>query len=445
MPAIPITPTGAWNYNESMYNESRFLDTEAADYIANLIGSDCTLLDFGCGTGDYLKYMQDKLVGLETVGVEPYIQNHTDLKIPNVSYNDLTAAFELGKKGHVMCIEVLAHIPAELEQQAIDNIVSHCDGYLIVSWAKYGQPGHGHVNCKDQAEVVALFEARGFTFLEKNSFEVRSSSRLPWLQKNLCIFKRKPPEIKELSVVVITNYIPSHPSIAIIQQMLESLYLLQISRDTEIIISFDALKPAIQDDPECINKYDQYFNNLRNYLDTEYKFKNVRLVKRPTWGGILGNTRHGIQFVKTKYMMVCQHDLYFKIPVTVYPLINLMEKYSEVKHLRFNTLQNLPIYIGWDGWKINGKHVYKEVMFDNIALCYTPAWSDQNHIATKEYYETIVYPDCEKYGGPSNTWMEEVLNTYCLAYQERYGTYIYGNYGIAPVICHSDGREMAKK
>lgn len=251
--------------------------------------------------------------------------------------------------------------------------------------------------------------------------------------------------IADLSIVIITNYIPSHPNIKIIQQMLESLYLLHISRDTEIIISFDALKPAIQNDQEAIEKYQEYFNNLVKYLNTEYKFKNITLTKRATWGGILGNTRHGVQFVKTKYMMVCQHDLYFKIPVSVYPLINLMEKYSEIKHLRFNTLKNWPIYIGWDGWKINGKVVYKEVMFDNIALCYTPAWSDQNHLATKAYYENIVYPDCEKYGGPSNTWMEEILNTQCLAYQERYGTYIYGNYGIESVICHSDGREMAKK
>lgn len=251
--------------------------------------------------------------------------------------------------------------------------------------------------------------------------------------------------MKDLSIVIITNYIPSHPSIAHIKQMLESLYLLQISRDTEVIISFDALKPAIANDEGCIERYKEYFNNLREFCKSEFKFKNVTLSMRKTWGGILGNVKHGVQFVTTKYMLVLQHDLYFKIPIAIYPLVELMEKYSEIKHLRFNTLPNLPVYPGWDGWTLNPESVFREVMYDNISLCLTPAWADQNHLTTKEYYDNVVFPDCAMFGGPDNTWMEEVLNTLCLHDRTRYGTFVYGNYGIQPTICHSDGREMAKK
>lgn len=68
---IKITSTGAWNYNDSDYNENRFLDTNAANYIANLIGDNCTLLDFGCGSGYYLTHIQSKLNNVDILGVEP--------------------------------------------------------------------------------------------------------------------------------------------------------------------------------------------------------------------------------------------------------------------------------------------------------------------------------------------------------------------------------------
>jgi tryptophanyl-tRNA synthetase len=186
---INITPTGAWNYNESLYNENHYLDEGVAEYLAKLIGNDGTLLDFGCGAGYYLKYIQDKSNNLEILGVEPYAQNHHDLKTNHIVSRDLTVDFDLGKRGHLMCIEVLEHIPSKLEGNAVENIIRHCNGYLIISWAKIGQGGHGHINCKNQVDVIALFESKGYSFLEKESLEIRKVAHLWWLQNNLCIFK----------------------------------------------------------------------------------------------------------------------------------------------------------------------------------------------------------------------------------------------------------------
>jgi len=188
---INITPTGAWDYNESEYNESKYFDKSVADYIIKLLGDNYTLLDFGCGAGYYVQYIQEHSKNAEVIGVEPFIEKHTKLHTRSIVNKDLTENFNLNKKSHLMCLEVLEHIPSSLEDIAINNIVTHCSGYLIISWAKINQPGIGHINCKNREDVICLFKDRGYLYLENESNEIRSLANLPWLQNNLCIFKSK--------------------------------------------------------------------------------------------------------------------------------------------------------------------------------------------------------------------------------------------------------------
>lgn len=187
---IEIKHTGAWDYNNSAYNEDHYLDTNVADYLISLFGKNYNLLDFGCGSGAYLRYIKDKAENVSIYGVEPYAEDHAGLKIENIVSKDLTEEFDLDAKGNLICLEVLEHIPADLESRAIDNIVKHCDNYLVVSWAHIGQNGHGHINCKAIEDVVSLFESRGYLFLHKESDEIRKAAWIGWLKTNLCVFKK---------------------------------------------------------------------------------------------------------------------------------------------------------------------------------------------------------------------------------------------------------------
>jgi SAM-dependent methyltransferase len=186
---INITPTGAWNYNESAYNENRYFDKGVADGIIDLLGNSFTILDFGCGSGCYLKYFKENVKDIDVLGVEPLVDQHEGLLIQDIVNKDLTQNFDLGKRGHLICLEVLEHIPASLQDFAIDNIIRHCNGYLIISWAKIDQPGIGHINCKAQTDVINLFQERGYIFLEEVSLKIRNAAKLPWLRDNLCVFK----------------------------------------------------------------------------------------------------------------------------------------------------------------------------------------------------------------------------------------------------------------
>lgn len=187
---ITIKDSGAWDYNNSNYNERRYFDVGLANYLIKLFGSSYTLLDFGCGTGYYLKHIQENAINVLAVGVEPYAQEHTALESANIVSADLTTDFNLGVIGNLLCLEVLEHIPNALQETAIRNITKHCNNYLIISWAHIGQDGHGHINEKDQKDVIHLFESRGFTFCSEESLKAREAAQLWWLKKNLCVFKK---------------------------------------------------------------------------------------------------------------------------------------------------------------------------------------------------------------------------------------------------------------
>ena len=98
------------------------------------------LYDFGCGTGQYLKRLQDagftKLIGFEG---DPPVQR----EFKDIRKHDLTTPLVLQEKGNVVSLEVAEHIPPEFEGVYLDNLANACDGKLIVSWA-IGQGGDGH-------------------------------------------------------------------------------------------------------------------------------------------------------------------------------------------------------------------------------------------------------------------------------------------------------------
>ena len=245
-----------------------------------------------------------------------------------------------------------------------------------------------------------------------------------------------------VTVIISGSYLDSHPSINFMQEVIESLELTGIPHNTPLILSHDRIKPGTEGVEEKEKAYQEYFKNLEEYTKSA-KFKNITIFQAPEWGHLTRTLKYAVSQVKTKYMLVLQHDIHIRREIPVLKMIDLMEKHEHIKHLRFNVRRNHPTFMWWDGYQ-GGETLFNEEEYDGTKLCVTPAWSDQNHLATKEYYENVVFPDCTNPDGELiYDFMENRLNGLCHHNHSRYGTYIYGEYGAPRTSRHSDGRKSS--
>ena len=246
----------------------------------------------------------------------------------------------------------------------------------------------------------------------------------------------------ELTVIISGSYLDSHPNITFMQEVIESLELSGIPQDTRLILSHDKIKPGAEGIDEKEKAYQEYFRNLEEYTKS-VKFKNITISQAPEWGHLTRTLKYAVSQVTTKYMLILQHDIHIRREIPVLKMIGLMEKYKHIKHLRFNVRKNHPTFMWWDGYQ-GGETLFNEEEYDGTKVCVTPAWSDQNHLATKEYYENVVFPDCTNPEGELiYDFMENRLNGLCHHNHARYGTYIYGEYGALRASRHSDGRKSS--
>lgn len=246
-----------------------------------------------------------------------------------------------------------------------------------------------------------------------------------------------------LSVLVTANLIPSHPSITQIKDVLESLPLLNLDIATKIVITHDAIHPKKKELLlKAETRYAEYFKNLQEYLEQECQYKNVVVTQMDEWGHLTRNVANGLKLIDTEYVLIIQQDLPFCATIPIYELVDTLQKHPEIKHLKFNVHRNLPE--GWDGGTTGYKteeflNAYKEYEFNGYKVCKTLSWSDQNHLTTKKHYEDVVLVDCEV--NTRTTFMEGILNRKNPDNPERYGTYIYGEYGSQATIKNANGAE----
>ena len=154
-----------------------------------LITGHKTVVDFGCGMGDYAKAFKAVNLDVEAFDGNPNTEVLTE-GIGRVL--DLSKPFYLQKKfDAVMSLEVGEHIPAEFEDLFISNITKHAKKTLIISWAVEGQGGDGHVNCKNNDYIIRQIEERGFKYKKKASEELRkAATNASWFSNTLMVFDK---------------------------------------------------------------------------------------------------------------------------------------------------------------------------------------------------------------------------------------------------------------
>ena len=188
-----IAPTGYWSADTAYLYHA--LSPGLAKWLAAMLDKSVPTYDFGCGMGGYLRALADawhtSLVGFEGDPPRPglwHVIHKADLTRPA---NTPGGPSLFTKKGNVLCIEVAEHVPAEHEATLLDTLTAACEKTIVLSWAVRGQPGEGHVNCRNNSEVVPLLEARGFVCDVAATNEGRMAADfLPWFRSTLLVFRR---------------------------------------------------------------------------------------------------------------------------------------------------------------------------------------------------------------------------------------------------------------
>lgn len=241
-----------------------------------------------------------------------------------------------------------------------------------------------------------------------------------------------------LTIVILCSPLDSNPSTEIVTRTIESLNFICERTKLNVLISHDFPKRKLGDIQR--KRYDKYLVNLENQFSDE---ENVQIIKLEKHGFLSGNVKNALQRVSTPFVLVMQHDLPFVSEIKIEKLIKLMLIETSIKHCRFNKKINTPT--GWDGATEERIEFYEEASFgdDNgIKMCRTLAWSDNNHLVQKEYYDKLVFNLLKN----RKTYPENVINP--LNTQETwklFGTWIYGPYGSPPTIEHVDSRVHPRK
>ncbi|WP_082731101.1 MULTISPECIES: class I SAM-dependent DNA methyltransferase [unclassified Sphingomonas] len=151
-----------------------------------------SVVDFGCGTGTWLRACVDlgasDIVGVDASDIdEKLLLISRDKIIPT----DLSKTIELHRRFDlVICLETIEHLSQPLSEVLIETLVAHGD-CILFSAAAPGQGGEGHVNCQWPEYWQAIFNAHGFSCSEEPRWKIWDDGDIePWYRQNIMIARR---------------------------------------------------------------------------------------------------------------------------------------------------------------------------------------------------------------------------------------------------------------
>jgi len=176
---------GIWTKEDAEHHQSSL---KFAKWLANYLPKDTPVVDFGCGNGYYMAYLDDN--GFEVCAIDG--NDKIEMLCSSFIKADLTKHFRFAHFSSVVSLEVGEHIDKQFQENFMKTLCDNCDKHLILSWASIGQPGIGHINCRDQKEVITDVESRGFKLNEAatNEARVNVDPNCDWLERNLLVFER---------------------------------------------------------------------------------------------------------------------------------------------------------------------------------------------------------------------------------------------------------------
>lgn len=247
---------------------------------------------------------------------------------------------------------------------------------------------------------------------------------------------------EEVTVLISSSYIPSHPSVKVIEETLSSLEQTDMGHDYPVLVVHDGLKRGAQQQEK-----EDYRIFLRSFSEKFADHSKIRSLELAFHGHLAGAISEALKEITTEFVLVVQHDLPFVKPVPIRRLARLMRTQPQIRHLRFNS--SAVTNSGWDAL-YEDKHVRRsrssflrnfefEDRWGKLRLVSTLAWSDQNYLVSREH---LVHDLVPIFRG-LKTFPENVLNPLLNEETHRYfGTFLFGGMDDPAYILHRDGRSL---
>ena len=238
-----------------------------------------------------------------------------------------------------------------------------------------------------------------------------------------------------ITVITTTNPIPSIPSLKHIYFSQKSLFLIPAFALCKKIIVFDGIQPEFEDRKE---DYEKYKRKIAHLTQADPNFSNTELVFCDRWVHLSGAIREALAHVDTPYIFIHQHDMVLVKRFDLNRAIATMDANCNVKHVRLALPYTNLHWLPFDPPAVD--QLIVGPCF--VPLCRHFIWSDNDHVATAEYYREFVLPQCghgpmEEFLNPALEKAMEEIDTAC---HPIFGTYLYGTIQDGGYISHSDGR-----
>jgi len=176
---------GIWNAEHAKHHQS---SEKLAKWLAGYLPKESVVIDFGCGNGYYMGYLEQ--LGFHTAGYDG--NKSIEILCKYFRVCDLTNKLRLQAKCSIVSLEVGEHLPKEAQETFMQTLTVNCENHLILSWAEIGQPGIGHINCRSQEDVINDVESRGFKLNKEATADARNNidDNCDWFRRTLLIFNR---------------------------------------------------------------------------------------------------------------------------------------------------------------------------------------------------------------------------------------------------------------
>jgi SAM-dependent methyltransferase len=150
-----------------------------------------SVLDVGCGGGDWLSVFYHDCRIRDVMGVDGYYADAAAWPLPpgTFRHHDLQTPLDLNRRFDlVISLEVAEHIPFEHAETFVESLTRHGDAILF-SAAIPGQGGTHHVNEQFPEYWAAVFREKGFSVVDVLRPAIWTNKRVNWwYRQNILLF-----------------------------------------------------------------------------------------------------------------------------------------------------------------------------------------------------------------------------------------------------------------